>query len=52
MEIGYSGSIMIEREASTLEKRIEGIMTGKKILEGLVEQELVKRKPLDTESAH
>ena len=52
MEIGYSGSIMIEHEASTLEKRIEGILTGKKILEGLIEQEIVKRKPLDTESAH
>lgn len=52
VEIGYSGSIMIEREASTIDKRIEGILTGKKILDGLIEQELIKRKPLDMESAH
>lgn len=52
IDIGYNGSIMIEREASTLEKRIEGIMTGKTIIEGLIEQETVKRKPLDVESAH
>jgi sugar phosphate isomerase/epimerase len=52
MEIGYSGSIMIEHEAKTIDKRIEGILTGKKILEGLIEQEVIKRKPLDTESAH
>jgi len=43
---------MIEREASTLEKRIDGIMTGKTIIEGLIEQETVKRIPLDVESAH
>ncbi len=52
MEIGYSGSIMIEREASTIDKRIEGILTGKKILEGFIEQEIVKLKPLDTEGSH
>ena len=49
--IGFSGSIMIEREASTIEKRIEGILTGKKILDGLIEQEMVLRKPLDTDRA-
>ena len=42
-DIGYDGTISIEREAHTLEGRIEGIVSGKKIVEGLIEIEANKR---------
>lgn len=46
-DICYDGPLLIEREAETLEKRIEGIEDGKKILEGMITLEKNRRKKLD-----